>query len=91
MFGGRGLRRVARQNQNGPVAIPRGEKVQLRTSISMGRTTMTSINNTTENSVAPQQEPILPSREEASNSPAWHGQTLEYATGVVLRQYILEP
>lgn len=52
---------------------------------------MTSINNTTENSVAPQQEPILPSREEASNSPAWHGQTLEYATGVVLRQYILEP
>ena len=91
MFGGRGLRRVARPNQNGPVAIPRGEKVQLRTSTSIGRTTVTSVNKTKENSVASPQEPILPSRTEASNSPAWHGQTLEYATGVVLRQYVLEP
>jgi hypothetical protein len=89
MFGGRGLRKVARQD--GPVAIPRGEKVQLRTSTSMGRAMITSTHTTTVNSLPPPLEPTLPSRKEAANSPAWHGQTLEYATGVVLRQHILEP
>jgi hypothetical protein len=40
---------------------------------------------------APPPEPKLPKAHEASQGPAWYGQTLEYAAGVCLRQQILEP
>ena len=93
MFGSRGPRKGSRLD--GPVAIPRGERVQLRTSSTASTNTEEKdITNTLlvlSKVAAARVEPTLPSPQEAANNPAWFGQTLEYAAGVSLRHHVLEP
>ena len=96
MFGERGLRKRGARF-DGPVAIPREDRVQLRTPSSTSDkkaaktiATSTQLDIEYKNTESPL-ELKLSTPNEAAKSPAWYGQTLEYAAGVFLRKFVLEP
>ncbi|KAI2513975.1 hypothetical protein MHU86_359 [Fragilaria crotonensis] len=98
MFGERGLRKRGARF-DGPVAIPREDRVQLRTpsvGIDKALKTVPTTPSTTQVAIEHKnaeshQELKLSNPSEAAKSPAWYGQTLEYAAGVFLRMFVLEP
>ena len=98
MFGGRGLRQKGAR-WDGPVAIPREDRLQLRVPTGDSDELANTIGNTVASSVevaehaddSYSQKVRIPSLKDASRSEAWSGQTLEYAAGVYLRKFVLEP
>lgn len=86
---------------DGPVSIPRWDRIQLRncnnhtnahvpTTISL-KDKQLSAPTTTPSQEFQTAEVQSPPTMEAANHPTWSGQTLEYATGKSLRQQVLEP
>eukprot|EP00547_Thalassionema_nitzschioides_P009937 CAMPEP_0194227740 /NCGR_PEP_ID=MMETSP0156-20130528/43014_1 /TAXON_ID=33649 /ORGANISM="Thalassionema nitzschioides, Strain L26-B" /LENGTH=568 /DNA_ID=CAMNT_0038960233 /DNA_START=68 /DNA_END=1774 /DNA_ORIENTATION=+ len=116
MFGGRQRRLVdgvgiglvegpiARKiaGRDGPVSIPRGDRIQLRKSNDQREVPLpinVKVEDNERSAVAKKttlpelqiSEVQLPPAIEAANHPTWSGQTLEYAAGKSLRQQVLEP
>lgn len=85
MFGGIGRGRSPRKQagrfSDGPVAIPRHERVKLKHAAGESAASITS----------PLTSLVLPSPQAAAANPSWYGQTYEYAAGVAMKKHILEP
>jgi hypothetical protein len=94
MIGGKSTRKW--QRSEGPVAVPRSERVQLRRTSSspMSGPMITSSSETVISdsllALGQSVESTVSSKISATNS-AWYGQSLDYAAGVYLRREVLEP
>lgn len=78
---GRSPRKQAGRFSDGPVAIPRHERVKLKHTAAESAASISS----------PLTSLVLPSPQAAAANPSWYGQTYEYAAGVAMKKHILEP